>query len=327
MAKEGYWSYSQQVDIERTVSGLLISRRRLVATAGAAMFLSGCRLVNRLETQPRASAPAPAPSAVAAQSPAGTALEQQYDVRLITKAMNDERHLVSSELNGADILLEWDEERIKIIQEALAILPDVFYRGKTDRRSGDYRRVHLALLKQVDTPGHTFAIAAETRPYFNTDPVVIFIAQAFPTSARGRAYSRSVVIHELAHKVSTIEHTDSYEAFFKPTGMKTPEDLRTTYASIAKRDSSGRQSFTSASNYGASNMEEHGAIAAEHYAMGKEIFYNGLNPGGVPELGSLDAMGYLGYQRFLGKENTDNFYAALKKNMFDGREYNAQKVI
>jgi hypothetical protein len=315
--------------LERTRSGLFVSRRRFVATAGAALFLSGCRLVNRIESSQTGAPASAAPAAPtpAVQSPLAAELEQKYDIRLITKAMNDERHLVSSEVNGVDVLLEWDEERIKIIGEALAVLPDVFYRGKTDRRSGDFRRVHMALLKQVDTPGHTFAIAAETRPYFNTDPVVIFIANAFPTSARGRAYSRSVVIHELAHKVSTIEHTDSYEVFFKPTGMKTPEDLRNTYASIASHDASGRQTFTSASNYGASNMEEHGAIAAEHYAMGKEIFYKGLAPGGSPELGILDSMGYLGYQRFLGKDNTDNFYQALKKNMFEGREYDAQKVL
>jgi len=61
--------------------------------------------------------------------------------------------------------------------------------------------------------------------------------------------------------------------------------------------------------------------------MGKTIFYNGLAPGAVPGLGALDSMGYLGYSRFLGAENTDNFYAALKTNMFEGREYNAQKVI
>jgi hypothetical protein len=165
------------------------------------------------------------------------------------------------------------------------------------------------------------------RPYFSTDPVVIFLVGSFPVTARGRAYARSVIIHELTHKVSNLERRDSYEAFFRPTGMRTQADLNRVYASILTRDRNGRPTFESASAYGAFNPEEHGAVASEHYFLGREVFFDGLAPNAAPELGVLGEMGYYGYARFLGEEQTAIFYEALKTNLYEGREYRYQRLL
>ena len=304
----------------------MLTRRQLLSMmgfSGVAVVGSGCRLLNRPATVPSISAAAATPAP--AQSAAALAFEKKYDIRFITKALNEERQLINTP-QGQDVVLEWSDERIKVLDETLSALPDAFYRGKEDRRSGEFRRVHLALLRQVDRSGYTFGIAAEMRPYMNTDPVVLFLSNSFPTTEAGRPYSRSVIVHELAHKVSNLERTDSYEAFFRPTGMRTQADVNTAYRSILSEGRGGQQ-FTSATSYGASNLEEHGAIAAEHYFLGKDVFFKGLAPNQVPELGALGEMGYYGYVRFLGEENTNTFYEALKKNMFSGREYKNQQPI
>ncbi|MFN8533421.1 MAG: hypothetical protein U0556_07725 [Dehalococcoidia bacterium] len=74
-------------------------------------------------------------------------------------------------------------------------------------------------------------------------------------------------------------------------------------------------------------IEEHGAVASEHYFMGREVFFHGLGPNAVPELGALGDMGYYGYARFLGDDQTTIFYEAFKKNLYEGREYQAQRPL
>jgi hypothetical protein len=301
----------------------LTRREALIAAgvAGAGLTLSGCRLLNAT------TVPAPAPSAAPSElSPVAKAFEERYNVRLITRALNEDRRLINPGPDGRDLVVEWDDERIRVLDETFRLVPETFYRGRTDRRSGEPLYVHLGLLRQVDQ-ARGFAIAAEMRPYFSTDPVVIFLVGSFPVTARGRAYARSVIIHELTHKVSNLERRDSYEAFFRPTGMRTQADLNRVYASILTRDRNGRPTFESASAYGAFNPEEHGAVASEHYFLGREVFFDGLAPNAAPELGVLGEMGYYGYARFLGEEQTAIFYEALKTNLYEGREYRYQRLL
>lgn len=301
----------------------LTRREALIAAgvAGTGLTLSGCRLLNAT------TVPASTPSASSSElSPVAKAFEERYNVRLITRALNEDRRLINPGRDGRDLVVEWDDERIRVLDETFRLLPETFYRGRTDRRSGEPLYVHLGLLRQVDqTRG--FAIAAEMRPYFSTDPVVIFLVGSFPVTARGRAYARSVIVHELTHKVSNLERRDSYEAFFRPTGMRTQADLNRVYASILTRDRNGQPTFESASAYGAFNPEEHGAVASEHYFLGREVFFFGLAPNAVPELGVLGEMGYYGYARFLGEEQTAIFYEALKTNLYEGREYRYQRLL
>ena len=299
-------------------------REALIAAgvAGAGLAVSGCRLLNA-PALPNASLPS---SPAGGLSAVGKAFEQRYNVRLITRALNEDRRLINPGPDGRDLVVEWDDERIHVLDETFRLLPEAFYRGRTDRRSGEPLYVHLGLLRQTDR-ARGYSIAAEMRPYFSTDPVVIFLIGSFPVNARGRAYSRSVIVHELTHKVSNLERRDSYEALFRPTGMRTQADLNRVYASILTRDRDGRPTFESASAYGAFNLEEHGAVASEHYFLGREVFFNGLTPNTVPELGAMGDMGYYGYARFLGEEQTAIFYNALKTNLYEGREYRHQRLL
>ncbi|MCS6801790.1 MAG: hypothetical protein RMM58_01485 [Chloroflexota bacterium] len=301
----------------------LSRREALVAAglAGAGLTLSGCRLL----TAPPPASPAPTASS-STLSPLAKAFEERYNVRLITRALNHDRRLINPGPDGRDLVIDWDDERIQVLDETFRLLPETFYRGRIDRRSGEPLYVHLGLVRQVDQ-ARGFPIAAEMRPYFSTDPVVLFLIGSFPVNARGRAYSRSVIVHELTHKVSNLERRDSYEALFRPTGMRTQADLERVYASIITRDRSGRLTFESASAYGAYNMEEHGAVASEHYFLGREVFFYGLAPNAVPELGMLGNLGYYGYARFLGEEQTALFYEALKTNLYEGREYRYQRLL
>ncbi|MCL6649006.1 MAG: hypothetical protein K6U89_11795 [Chloroflexi bacterium] len=309
------------------MSGGCLSRRALLRAAGlagAGVALSGCRL---LAPPALPALSQPVVTDRGELSPRRKALEERYGIRLVTHTLNTDRQLVQPAPDGRDLLVEWDDERIAILDETLRVLPASFYRARTDRRTGEQRTVHFALLRQLDVPGRTFGVAAEMRPYFSTDPVVVFLIGSFPVNARGRAYSRSVIVHELTHKVSNLERTDSYEAFFRPSGLRTQEDLNRAYASVIRRDSRGRLQFESATAYGAYNPEEHGAVASEHYFMGREIFLSGLAPNRVPELGALGEMGYFGYAQFLGEEQAITFYEALKRNLYEGREYRYHQLL
>lgn len=201
----------------------------------------------------------------------------------------------------------WDLPRLACLNQTLDSVPTDFYQPQTT--ASVTRPLHFSLFN------HSGTIFGEAGLYYTGEtPEVRLITSYLPQTLPVQLASRKIIVHELTHHltISVANNPDSSlqgatTRLKTAVGLRNIDELRNTFKSVIVEDPTGPRtnrliSWKTHLGYGANNLDEFWAVAAETYYEGREVFKQG-------------------YTEFLGKETTDDFYGAMKAELFSNYEY------